>query len=124
MSDAKIHKVGIVMNGVTGRMGTNQHLIRSILAINEQGGVRVGNDETIVAEPVLVWQFSSFAPGGTLAVSFVVTATPAITGTYANMVLVTGDHPGGVITDTDDAPVFISDPAAVVEKRLVGQDEE
>ena len=25
--------IGIIMNGVTGRMGTNQHLIRSILAI-------------------------------------------------------------------------------------------
>ena len=31
--------VGIIMNGVTGRMGMNQHLIRSILAIREQGGV-------------------------------------------------------------------------------------
>ncbi len=37
----KIHKVGIIMNGVTGRMGTNQHLIRSIHAIIEQGGVKV-----------------------------------------------------------------------------------
>ncbi|UUZ80109.1 hypothetical protein LJK88_34795 [Paenibacillus sp. P26] len=34
-----IHNVGIIMNGVTGRMGTNQHLIRSILAIRNQGGV-------------------------------------------------------------------------------------
>ena len=33
------HKVGIIMNGVTGRMGTNQHLIRSIHAIRQQGGV-------------------------------------------------------------------------------------
>ena len=40
----KIHKIGIIMNGVTGRMGTNQHLIRSILAIIEQGGVKVGDD--------------------------------------------------------------------------------
>ena len=31
--------VGIIMNGVTGRMGKNQHLIRSILAIREQGGI-------------------------------------------------------------------------------------
>ena len=35
----KEHRVGIIMNGVTGRMGTNQHLVRSILAIREQGGV-------------------------------------------------------------------------------------
>jgi len=46
-------RVGIAMNGVTGRMGTNQHLIRSILAIREQGGVR-GPRGTIVPEPVLV----------------------------------------------------------------------
>jgi predicted dehydrogenase len=54
MSETKTHRVGIVMNGVTGRMGTNQHLIRSILAIIEQGGVRVGRDETILPDPVLV----------------------------------------------------------------------
>ena len=45
--------IGIVMNGVTGRMGTNQHLVRSILAIREQGGVR-GPKGTIVPEPILV----------------------------------------------------------------------
>ena len=31
--------IGIILNGVTGRMGTNQHLIRSVLAIMKQGGV-------------------------------------------------------------------------------------
>jgi len=35
-------------------MGTNQHLIRSILAIARQGGVRVGDDEVIIPEPILV----------------------------------------------------------------------
>jgi len=49
----KTHRIGIIMNGVTGRMGTNQHLVRSILAIREQGGVRVSPDETIMPEPVL-----------------------------------------------------------------------
>ena len=34
-----MHKVGIIMNGVTGRMGMNQHLIRSIVAIRNQGGI-------------------------------------------------------------------------------------
>jgi len=34
-------KVGIIMNGVTGRMGTNQHLLRSICAIIKQGGVKI-----------------------------------------------------------------------------------
>lgn len=47
------HTLGIIMNGVTGRMGTNQHLERSIIAIREQGGVRVG-DTTIMPEPILV----------------------------------------------------------------------
>ena len=47
-----IKKIGIIMNGVTGRMGTNQHLIRSILAIREQGGVPCG-DFTIMPDPIL-----------------------------------------------------------------------
>jgi len=50
----KTHSIGIIMNGVTGRMGTNQHLVRSILAIREQGGVKIGTDETIMPEPILV----------------------------------------------------------------------
>lgn len=47
------HTIGIILNGVTGRMGTNQHLIRSILAIREQGGVRVSPDEVIQVDPIL-----------------------------------------------------------------------
>lgn len=50
----KIHKVGIIMNGVTGRMGTNQHLLRSIAAIVQQGGVQVSPSEIIMPEAVLV----------------------------------------------------------------------
>ncbi|WP_128543400.1 Gfo/Idh/MocA family protein [Larkinella soli] len=50
----KEHKIGIIMNGVTGRMGTNQHLLRSIVAIIKQGGVRVGTDEVILPDPILV----------------------------------------------------------------------
>jgi predicted dehydrogenase len=46
--------VGIIMNGVTGRMGKNQHLIRSIVAIREQGGVPIGDGEVIWPEPLLV----------------------------------------------------------------------
>src|SRR5436190_540153 len=42
------------MNGVTGRMGTNQHLMRSLVAIREQGGVKVAEGEVILPEPVLV----------------------------------------------------------------------
>ena len=51
---AKTHTIGIIMNGVTGRMGTNQHLIRSILAIRNQGGVDVGDGQVIMPEPVLL----------------------------------------------------------------------
>lgn len=50
----KIHKVGIIMNGVTGRMGTNQHLMRSIVEIIKQGGVKISDNEYIMPDPVLV----------------------------------------------------------------------
>jgi predicted dehydrogenase len=48
------HKIGIIMNGVTGRMGTNQHLMRSIVAIIRQGGVKLSDDEVIMPDPILV----------------------------------------------------------------------
>jgi predicted dehydrogenase len=50
----KQHKIGIIMNGVTGRMGTNQHLLRSIAAIIKQGGVKISEEETIMPDPILV----------------------------------------------------------------------
>lgn len=46
--------IGIILNGVTGRMGTNQHLIRSILAIMEQGGVLTPSGDTIMPDPILL----------------------------------------------------------------------
>lgn len=46
-------RIGIIMNGVTGRMGMNQHLIRSILAIMQQGGVKVSDDLTLMPDPIL-----------------------------------------------------------------------
>ena len=48
------HNIGIIMNGVTGRMGTNQHLIRSIIAIQEQGGIKLSNGDIIMPDPILV----------------------------------------------------------------------
>ncbi len=54
MANIKTHNVGIIMNGVTGRMGTNQHLLRSMAAIIKQGGVRLGPDEVIMPDPILV----------------------------------------------------------------------
>lgn len=50
----KIHRVGIIMNGVTGRMGKNQHLLRSIVEIMKQGGVKLSDDEYIMPDPILV----------------------------------------------------------------------
>lgn len=49
----EIRKIGIIMNGVTGRMGTNQHLIRSILAIMDQGGIKINDNLTIMPDPIL-----------------------------------------------------------------------
>jgi predicted dehydrogenase len=46
-------RVGIILNGVTGRMGTNQHLDRSIAAIIKQGGIRINNDLTLMPDPIL-----------------------------------------------------------------------
>src|SRR5438445_556588 len=48
------HRLGIIMNGVTGRMGMNQHLIRSILAIRAQGGVALKNGDRVMPDPILV----------------------------------------------------------------------
>ena len=50
----KTHSIGIIMNGVTGRMGKNQHLLRSIVPIIRQGGVKISEHEVIMPKPVLV----------------------------------------------------------------------
>jgi len=47
-------RLGLVMHGVTGRMGMNQHLIRSIVAIRRQGGVPLSNGDRLVPDPILV----------------------------------------------------------------------
>src|SRR5689334_25416416 len=47
-------RIGLIMNGVTGRMGMNQHLIRSIAAIRADGGVRLANGDRLMPDPVLV----------------------------------------------------------------------
>ena len=47
-------RIGIIMNGVTGRMGMNQHLIRSIAAIRADGGVRLANGDRLMPDPILV----------------------------------------------------------------------
>jgi predicted dehydrogenase len=47
-------RLGIIMNGVTGRMGTNQHLVRSIVAIRAQGGVPLRNGDRVMPDPILI----------------------------------------------------------------------
>ena len=47
-------RLGIIMHGVTGRMGMNQHLIRSIVAIRAQGGVALANGDRVIPDPILV----------------------------------------------------------------------
>jgi predicted dehydrogenase len=54
MGNHMTHTVGIILNGVTGRMGLNQHLRRSIAAIMKQGGIRLGDAERIMPRPLLV----------------------------------------------------------------------
>jgi predicted dehydrogenase len=46
--------LGIVMNGVTGRMGYRQHLVRSLLAIREDGGLPLPDGTVLWPEPLLV----------------------------------------------------------------------
>jgi predicted dehydrogenase len=47
-------RIGIIMHGVTGRMGYNQHLVRSILAIRDQGGISLSNGDRLVVDPIIV----------------------------------------------------------------------
>ncbi|MDB5657203.1 MAG: oxidoreductase domain protein, partial [Tardiphaga sp.] len=49
-----VHRLGIIMNGVTGRLGLNQHLVRSIVAIRAQGGVTLKNGDRMMPDPILV----------------------------------------------------------------------
>jgi predicted dehydrogenase len=47
-------RLGLIMHGITGRMGYNQHLVRSILAIRDQGGVALKNGDRLILDPILV----------------------------------------------------------------------
>src|SRR4051812_2379290 len=47
-------RLGLIMHGITGRMGYNQHLVRSILAIREQGGLALKNGDILKLDPILV----------------------------------------------------------------------
>ena len=47
-------RIGIIMHGVTGRMGMNQHLVRSILEIRRQGGVALKDGTRLMPDPILI----------------------------------------------------------------------
>lgn len=49
-----IRRLGIIMHGVTGRMGTNQHLVRSIAAIRQDGGLPLSDGSRLMPDPILV----------------------------------------------------------------------
>ena len=69
-------RLGLIMNGVTGRMGLNQHLIRSIVAIRDQGGVLLSNGDRIMPDPILVGRDAEKV--GALAKRFESRAAPPI----------------------------------------------
>ena len=54
MTQASTREIGIIMNGVSGRMGYRQHLVRSILAIRDQGGIELSDGTRVTVKPLLV----------------------------------------------------------------------
>ena len=87
-------------------------------------GSATPGEPSVIAPPLLVWpDLGPLHPGESITVTFAVTASPGISvGTYVNVALAAGDHPGGVLTDTDDVPVSIQDPAVALSKHLVAFD--
>jgi predicted dehydrogenase len=49
-----VQRLGVIMHGVTGRMGYNQHLVRSIAALRAAGGVTLPNGDRVLPDPILV----------------------------------------------------------------------
>lgn len=49
-----MQRIGVIMHGITGRMGYNQHFVRSVLAIRDQGGVTLKSGEKVMLDPILV----------------------------------------------------------------------
>ena len=49
-----VRRIGIIMHGITGRMGYNQHLVRSIAAIRDAGGVPLPDGDRLMPDPILI----------------------------------------------------------------------
>jgi len=100
----KEHRIGIIMNGVTGRMGTNQHLLRSIKAIIDQGGVRISDEEVIMPDPILVGRsatkLAALAKRAGLPENRISTDLDAVLADPKNIIYfdstLTGQRPAGV----------------------------
>jgi len=59
VADTKLREIGIIMNGVSGRMGYRQHLVRSILAIRDEGGIELPDGARATVRPLLVGRHES-----------------------------------------------------------------
>lgn len=58
-ASSPVREIGIIMNGVSGRMGYRQHLVRSILAIRDQGGIEMPDGSRVTVRPLLVGRSES-----------------------------------------------------------------
>ncbi|MFQ6101342.1 MAG: hypothetical protein ACE5OS_08930 [Anaerolineae bacterium] len=92
-------------------------------------GTGLPADPDTIAEPLLVWDdlvplVGPLPPGDSITVTFAVTATPSVTGTYVNVATATVTTPAGVLTDTDDAPVSLEDPAVEIDKEIASLDDD
>ena len=47
------HRIGVIINGATGRMGTTQHMA-NLLAIAAEGGLKLANGDRLIPELLLV----------------------------------------------------------------------
>jgi predicted dehydrogenase len=54
VADTTVREIGIIMNGVSGRMGYRQHLVRSILPIRDEGGIELPDGSRLTVRPLLV----------------------------------------------------------------------
>ena len=84
------HRLGIIMNGVTGRMGLNQHLIRSLLAIRNAGGVVLSDGRRIMPDPILVGRNSEKLGRGNWRHLAIHSETAKINGSYCSAESVSG----------------------------------
>ena len=89
-------RIGILMHGITGRMGMNQHLIRSILEIRKQGGVALKDGTRVMPDPLLVGR--NAAKVEELARQHGVhrwTTDRHVARSRASFLLIPGEAPGG-----------------------------